>query len=713
MSCLPVVYGKGFALIRIRKLKKTLKVVFFAFVLLFSFSAGAPAGETTDKPEAGPPAAAREQTNSPEASVAKGDESNDSSKSGATAKPVTDRITRQGLVVEFSAKPSAGRSMTGEEIFAADFVDLAFRITDAKTGQPLKGQYPGAWMDYTKTWEGKQSADRSCKDRIGLYLQGAIGIRPLIDLNSYFILVMHRDPSIAVIDPITGITGITKLYAQINLKQPAADWAKTRDEVRLFVTMPRANEIAVVDTETFKVIRNVTAGKEPVRIALQPDQKYLWVGNNAKTASESGVTVIDRDSLAAVKHIPTGRGHHEIAFSDDSLHVFVSNREDGTVSVIETQRLTKVKDIKIGRLPISLAFSSRSKALYVADAEKGEISVIDARTLKELKSISAKPGLGPLRFSQDGRWAVAINSREDVAYVIDPSTNRIAHTLAVGRQPYHVAFSRSFAYVRSLGTERVSMINLSELGKPEAPPVVTFPAGQTAPEKAKEISIADTVVETPGEAAVMVVSPADTTVYYYMEGMNAPMGNFRNYGHMPIAVQVIDRSMKEGEPGVYSSTVRIPEAGTYDVAFLLDSPKIVHCFEMAARPNPMLEYKGPPLAVQYLNENRRVSVGETVQVRFRLTDPRTDKPRADLKDVTITYFAAPGGHREVAPARNAGEGVYEAELPIRSTGTHYVYVACPSEKVKAADLPFMTLMASNKADLQAPRGSIKRSNPVE
>jgi len=627
------------------------------------------------------------------------------------AAPVTDTITRQGISIEFTATPAAGRSMTGEEIFAADYVDMAFRVTDANTSRPLKGQFPGAWLDMSKSWEGDQSLTSSCKDRVGSYLSGALGMRPLIDLNSYFILVLNRDNTITVIDPITGVKGITKLYAQINLKHPGADWAKTGDEKRLFVTMPRADAVAVVNTDTFKVIRNVDAGKNPMRIARQPDGRYLWVGNNAEEASESGVTVIDIDNLTVVEFIPTGKGHHEIVFSDDSRTAFVSNRADGSVSVIDINRLKKIKDIDTGPLPISLAFSSLSQALYVADSEKGEIIVIDGRSFKKVAGISTKPGLGPLRFSQDGRWAVVVNSKEDVAYVIDPATNTIAHTIAVGKQPYQVAFSRSFAYVRSLDTERVSMIDLSELGKPGTVPVVTFGAGAKAPAGAKDISIADAIVEAPGEAAVMVVSQADLTVYYYMEGMNAPMGNFRNYGHFPRAVQVVDRSMQEREPGVYASTVRIPEAGTFEVAFLLDSPSILHCFEVTARPNPMLEPKGPQLAVDYLNEQRRVKVGETVRLRFRLTDRRTHEPRTDLKDVLVAYFVAPGGRRTHLAASHTGEGIYEANLPLAKSGAYYVYVASASAKVKLGDLNFMTLRASAAGEASRPRrGAVKSSS---
>ena len=610
-----------------------------------------------------------------------------------SALPVIDRTTRQGVEVEFRARPAAGRSRSGDEIHAGDYVELSFRITDAETAEPLKGAFPGAWMDIGESWDGGYSLDTSCKERVGTYLQGNIGLRPLLDLNSYFILVMNRDPSITVIDPITGISGITKLYAQVNLEGAGADWAKTGDEKWLFVTMPSQGAVAVVDTNTFKVTDNVGAGVNPTRIARQADGQYLWVGNNAERAEDSGVTVIEIESLAVARRIATGRGHHEIAFSGDSRYAFVTNRTQGTVSIIDVAALEKVKDLATGPLPIALDYSDHSQTLYVADGQSGEISVIDGRRLEVAARIQAEPGLGPVRFSQDARWAVAINPGADLAHVIDASTNRVAHSLEMEDEPYQVAFSRSFAYVRSLGSERVAMIDLSEVGGSEAPPVVKFAAGQKAPGESADLGLASTLVEAPGEAAVMVVSPSDATVYYYMEGMNAPMGNFRNYGHQPRAVEVIDRSLQEREPGVYSSTVRLPESGIYQVAFLMDSPSILHCFELAARPNPALELKGPTLAVEYLTEDRRRDVGETVPLRFKLTDRKSGRARAGLTDVAVYYFAAPGGKRTRVAARDAGGGVYEAPLTLAGSGAWYAYVACPSAGIRPADLQFTTFVA--------------------
>jgi YVTN family beta-propeller protein len=357
---------------QIQNFKKFLEPICLALLVIFVFAASTPAGATKSDGEK----KALENENK-------------------RAAPVKETITRQGISIEFSATPAPGRSVTGDEILAADYVNVSFRITDANTGRPLQGQFPGAWMDLSKTWEGEQADSRECNERIGLYLQGLLGIRPMIDLNSYFILVMNQDPTISVIDPITGVKGITKLYAQIILKRPGGDWTKTGDDKRLFVSMPRADAVAVVDTDTFKVVRNVEAGKNPLRIALQPDGRYLWVGNNARQASESGVTIIDVDKLTVAGFIPTGKGHHEIVFSEDSRRAFVSNRADGSVTVIDINRLKKIKDIGTGPLPISMAYSSLSKALYVADGEKGVITVIDGQNFKKTARIETRPGLGP------------------------------------------------------------------------------------------------------------------------------------------------------------------------------------------------------------------------------------------------------------------------------------------------------------------------------
>jgi YVTN family beta-propeller protein len=599
------------------------------------------------------------------------------------------RVTREGVTVELSLRPARGGP---GKVVAAEWADVAFRITDAATGKPVRGLYPGAWMDLGEAWEAMGDRVMSCRDRVTTYLQGIVGVRPMIDLNSHFLLVLNRDASISVIDPVVGITGITNLFGQINLEKPGADWAKTKDEKRLYVTMPQAGKVALVDTDTFKVVSNADAGVQPTRAKLQGDERYLWVGNNGQVAGESGVTVIDAAALKAKAFIPTGRGHHEIAFSDRDRHAFVSNRDDGTVSVIDVQTLAKVADLKTGPRPIALAFSPLGKALYVADNESGAVSVVDPESLTIRARIEAAPGLGPLRFSQDGRWGIAVNPAADTVFVIDASTNRLAHTVRVGQKPYQVTFTRSYAYIRSLDTGQVGLIPLSELEGQKTPPVTYITAGQIAPGAAAEVSIADSIVPAVKHEAAYIVNQAEGLVHYYMEGMAAPMGAFRNYGHQARAIEIADRSLAEREPGVYTGRVRIPVEGTYDIAFLMDTPRFVHCFSAKVEPNPKVRTARKPLAVEYRIADRRVQAGASATVTFRLTDTLTGKPRGNIRDVTVLYYGSDGRGRTVVPARPLGDGLYEADVKVTRVTTYYLYVGSRSAKLKYSDLPFASLM---------------------
>jgi len=600
-------------------------------------------------------------------------------------------VTREGVVVEFSTRPT---SDDVEKVMAADWADITFRITDASTGQPIEGRYPAAWMDLSEAWEAKGDKPMSCEDRVSTYLQGIVGIRPMIDLNSNFLLVMNADASISVIDPVVGITGITNLFAQINLDQAGADWDKTRDHRTLFVSMPHANQVALIDTETFKVAMNIDAGDRPTRIKLQDDERYLWVGNNATRAEQSGVTIIDAIDRKKLAFINTGEGHHEIAFSDNNRYAFVSNRNSGTVTVIDVQTLKTVKDLETGPVPISLAFSTLGKALYVADGKDGTITVVDASSLEIRSRIEVKPGLGPMRFSQDGRWGIVVNPFENEVYVIDASKDQLAHSIKMGMQPYQVSFTRSFGYIRSLGTQDVGLIPLSELDEVTTPLVSYIPAGQNPPGAAAKISIADAMVPSVKQAAAYIVNQADGTIHYYMEGMGAPMGAFRNYGHQARAIDIVDRSLGEFSPGVYTGRVKIPVAGSYDVAFMMDTPRFLHCFSAEVVPNPELESTTAKMGVEYQVDNRYVPVGKNATIKFRLANTRTGDSARDIPDVTVLYYRSDGRDRVVAPARALPDGGYEATIKLNMVTTYYLFVGSRSMELTYTDLPFLSLIGT-------------------
>jgi YVTN family beta-propeller protein len=604
----------------------------------------------------------------------------------------SNRVERKGLVVEFF---SGSGEKKYEGLVEGDYADIHFKITDAHSHQPLKGLNPGAWLDIGSPLTGKGPESGSCKGKVETYLKGVAGVRPMLDLTSYYILVFNQDNSISVIDPLVGITGKTNLFATIILKASPGDWAKSLDSKRIYVTLPGAGQVAVVDTDNFKVINTIEAGSQPMRIALQPDGRYLWIGNDASVDEAGGVTVIDTKTLKVVNHISTGKGHHELAFSDDDRYAYISNREKGSVSVIDIDQAKKIKDIQTGLLPISLAYSKIAQALYVADGVDGSVSVISGSGQDFLTTIKAKPGLGPMRITPDGRWILVVNSRESLVQVLEVATNRLVQNIPVGAKPYQIAFSNAFAYIRSLDSEHVGMISLAHLGKEAALQISTFAVGSMPPKEVADLGIGASVAQAVGEAAVVVVSPADNLIYYYMEGMLAPSGNFRNPGHSARAIEVVDRGLQETQPGIYSARVKIPVAGNYDVAFLLESPRLIQCFHAEAKPNPAVRVEHESAEIEYINASTHAKVGETVQWRFRLDDPQSHQPKTGLDDVRVLYYLAPGLLRTELPAREIEGGVYLAELPIRRAGAYYIYIGIPSLKLKFGDLPYRNLLASD------------------
>lgn len=591
----------------------------------------------------------------------------DSKATAPKAIPTPQTFTAEGISIEFSVQPVRA---TQTEPLAGEEATVRFKIVGTNGKVPLSNLRPVAWIDQRAT--AQISDARACREKVQSFLQASFTKRPTLDLNAYFILALNNEPNISVIDPLSGFGG-SKLYTLIALKSPGEDWVLSSDNKRLYVSMPAVNQVAIIDVPTWKLIANVDAGMRPSRVLLQHDGRYLWVGNNGTTADDSGVTVIDTATNKPVTHIKTGTGHHEIALNDDDTVAFVTNKDAGTLTVVDVRKLAVSKDIKVGAKPTAIAFSSLGKTVYVANEGDGNIVAIGGSQHNVLARIEGDPGMRSVRISPDGRFGFAVNTIKGIVHVFDLSTNRVIHTVAGGPGADQISFSRQFAYIRAAGSESVSMIRIADLGKEAS--VTKFPAGQKAPGESRFTSLADAIVPAPDDGAVLVANPADKMIYYYTEGMAAPMGSFQNYKRDPRALLVLDNSLRETQRGVYTSTVRLTGAGHYDVAFLLDSPRLVNCFDLTIAENPAApkridtSYKIDPLAKTAL-----AKVGERFDLRFRLLDAKSGEPQLNLNDVRVLVFLAPGIWQQRDLAKSLGNGVYEMSFVPPDPGVYYVFV---------------------------------------
>lgn len=594
---------------------------------------------------------------------------------------------RQGIRIEMDVIPVETTGEPHSLVREGEYSTVRLKLSDAATGAPVTAMPPRVWIDLQKEFKGDKKGQPAitCSDKVRSYLQGTLSFRPDLDLNSYYILTLNNDATIGVIDPIKGVAGYSQLYAMIALNRPGEDWVYSRDEKTLFVTMPKAGQVAVVDMENFKVLKNIDAGSSPFRIALQPDSRYLWIGNNAEGAA-SGVTVLDAVSGRPAAWLPTGAGHHELAFSDDSALAFISNRDSGTVSIIDIQQLKKIKDIKTGDQPVSIAFSRLSKTLYVAHEGDGSVAVIDSLQLKIAARIPLEPGLKALRFAPGDRWGFVINSRNRQLSVFDASSNGITYGGEVGDEPEQISFTSEFAYIRSKKTAEVTLIALANLGKGDKMTPLRISGGGIAPsESTIRSSLADNIVATPEGNSVLIASPADATIVYYMEGMGVPAGNFRTYGRVPRAVKIVNRQLRETSPGIYTSRIKVPASGRYDLVFLLNSPRIVQCFDFEAAVNPVMTKlkTNRPVEIEYMDKQRELTADSPYKLRFRLKDADSGQPVSGVKDISGLITLSPGSSwRQNYTATPQADDTYEIEFKAPRKGIYTLYFSIPSMQVK-------------------------------
>lgn len=596
------------------------------------------------------------------------------------------KIVEQGIAIEFTADPLAPNAKT---IRAAEDVNVRFKVTDTTTGTPVKGLGLSAWINMRP--KDKPTEPAQCREKIQSYLTGSLRMRPDVDLNSYYVLALNKSADISVIDPLLGFGG-SKLLTLVMMKSPGEDWLLTRDGEKLFVTLPLINQVAVINTRTWKVTNYVETGVKPTRIVEQPDQQYIWVANEGDDKT-GGVTVIETATLKVAAKIPTGAGMHDLVLSDDNRFAFVSNRESGTVSIIDVHTLAKLQDVKVGPGPVSMSLSKLSKALYVASEGDGTVTVIEGQSHQVLAQMKTKPGARSVRFAPGGRYGFVLNTKESTVSIFDAASNRILHEVVTGKSPDQIMFSETFAFVRSLETENVEMLRLGTIGKEVD--VTEFPGGQGLPGKGSAPIRADSIVLAPEGNAVIVANPVDKVLYYYSEGMAAPMGNFQNYRREPLAVLIVDRSLREIQPGVYSTTIKLPASGRYDVAFLNDSPRVAHCFEIGAEVNPSLkETPQVALSIEHQVKERKFSAKEEFVFRFKLIDTATGDPKSDLKDVRVLTFLSPGVWQRRDIAKSIGDGVYELKINVPEAGVYMLFVESTSMGVRFIDLPYLMLHAT-------------------
>lgn len=146
-------------------------------------------------------------------------------------------------------------------------------------------------------------------------------------------------------------------------------------------------------------------GSMPQDVKLSPDGKIFYVADMLA----NGVHLIDAASFTPIGFVPTGRGAHGLYPSRDAKLLYVSNRDEGTVSVISFAERAVVQKwvLPNGGSPDMGGVSADGKVLWLTGRYNSEVYAIDTTDGHLLACI--RVGKGPhglCVYPQPGRYSL-------------------------------------------------------------------------------------------------------------------------------------------------------------------------------------------------------------------------------------------------------------------------------------------------------------------
>jgi DNA-binding beta-propeller fold protein YncE len=163
----------------------------------------------------------------------------------------------------------------------------------------------------------------------------------------------------------------------------------------------------VLDVARERVVRSfrLRAGAMPQDVKLSPDGRVFYVADMAS----NGVWMVDGHSFKRRGFLHTGRGAHGLYASRDSRYLYVSNREDSSVSLISFKRRRVAKKWRLpgGASPDMGGISADGRVLWLSGRYDAEVYAISTRSGRLIRRISVgQEPHGLCVYPQPGRYSL-------------------------------------------------------------------------------------------------------------------------------------------------------------------------------------------------------------------------------------------------------------------------------------------------------------------
>ena len=181
----------------------------------------------------------------------------------------------------------------------------------------------------------------------------------------------------------------------------------TRDGTKALVSCEFDGRMIVVDLKAEKELGSIDlrVGAKPQDVKISPDGKVFYIAD----MMSNGLWMVDAEKLKKIGFIPTGMGAHGLYPSRDAKRLFVSNRDEGSITVLSFATRKPIAKWRIpgGGSPDMGGVSADGKVLWLTGRSNGVLYAISTAHGKLLAKIPVGSGPhGAAVWPQPGRYSI-------------------------------------------------------------------------------------------------------------------------------------------------------------------------------------------------------------------------------------------------------------------------------------------------------------------
>ena len=223
------------------------------------------------------------------------------------------------------------------------------------------------------------------------------------------------------------------------------------------VALKDTGQVLQVSVATGRVERAISVGAAPASLAFDPVDGDVYVAN----IQSDNVSILN--ATGVVGSVPVGIAPSAVVADPDSGDVYVANEGNSTISVLSGDSVVRSFSVEPDSGPAALAFDAATSILYVVNEYLDNVSEYDPANGTLLGSFSV--GVGPAGITLDptNQELYVLSYGDDDVNVSSATMLQYAKNVSVGDSPCAISYdpANGLVYVANTGDNDLSAIDPS------------------------------------------------------------------------------------------------------------------------------------------------------------------------------------------------------------------------------------------------------------